>query len=690
MPTFDLVTPQHLARNAIIYIRQSTPQQVLSNQESLRLQYALHQRALQLGWSPATIEIIDADLGVTASGAQSRPGFTDLVAKVTLGEVGLILSFDVTRLARNCSEWYPLLDLCGYKQCLIADHDGIYDPASPNGRLLLGLKGQLSELELHTIRVRLQTGLLNKAQRGELALRLPAGLVRDEHGCVTKDPNCEVQERIALIFTTFLQRRSASQVVRFLRDHDLLLPRRDRFGDLVWKQPAVSAILALLKNPAYAGAFVYGRTRQTSTEPALPRTGPQRLPMEQWKICVKNVYPAYISWETFERIQAMVHDNYAEYAQKRTRGIPRTGPALLHGMIYCGECGHKLVVQYTAKTYYVCNYLRTMQAAPLCQKIPAAAIDAWVVDAFFQALAPVELDVYTAALAAEQEQEARVRRAHEQQLERLRYEAGLAERQFNRADPDNRLVTATLEQRWEAALRAVQQAEADLQARQQRRVVVAELSEELKAAFAAIGQHLPQLWHAPILTQPQRKALLRCLIDKVVVHRARRDAVTTRIVWRGGATTTYEVGVTVGALADLTQGAELEQAIVDLSRAGLADEAIAAQLTQQGYRSPLRAYVLPSTVQVIRRRHGVFHERSQSHPRHVPGYLSVAQVAVALDVSPHWIYDRIYNGTIQVTKDAKRSAFLFPDTQATLEQFQALKAGQRGTITFDTPTCHLD
>src|SRR5918998_1619783 len=261
MPTFDLITPQHLLRKAIIYIRQSTPHQVLSNQESLRLQYALQQRALDLGWRLDQIEIIDTDLGLTAASAEHRAGFKDLLARVTLGEVGLILSYEVTRLSRNCSDWYPLLDLCGYKRCLIADRDGIYDPASPNGRLLLGLKGQLSEMELHTMRARMTAGLLNKAERGELALQLPVGLVRDPRGLVVKEPNQEVQARLELVFTTFLRLRTGSKVLRFLNEHGMELPRRDRFGDLVWKRPTIAMILATLKNPAYAGAFVYGRTR---------------------------------------------------------------------------------------------------------------------------------------------------------------------------------------------------------------------------------------------------------------------------------------------------------------------------------------------------------------------------------------------------------------------------------------------
>ena len=348
-----------------MYIRQSTPHQQISNQESLRLQYALQERAQHLGWHAEEGEIIDADLGLTGASALHRTGFQELVAKVTLGQVGIILSVDVTRLSRNCSDWYPLLDVCGYRCCLIADNDGIYDPGTPNGRLLLGLKGQLSELELHTIRARMTAGLLNKAKRGELALTLPVGLVRDAIDRVHKDPHQEIQDRLDLIFTTFLRLRSASKVLGFLNSHDFTLPRRDRFGDLIWKKPTVAAILQILKNPAYAGAFVYGRTRSVRQDAISPRSKQIRLPMEQWKFRVNDVYPAYISWEVFERIQAMLLDNYAEYDRNKTRGVPRPGAALLHGMVYCGACGHKLVVQYKGGTRYLCNASRARNTACL-------------------------------------------------------------------------------------------------------------------------------------------------------------------------------------------------------------------------------------------------------------------------------------------------------------------------------------
>ena len=366
MTTSELITLEHLHKKAVIYVRQSTLTQVIFNQESLRLQYALEQRAQSLGWRSEDIEVIDADLGLTGASAQYRTGFQELVTKVTLGQAGIILSSDVTRLSRNCSDWYPLLDVCGYRGCLIADNDGIYDPSSANGRLLLGLKGQLSELELHTLRARMTAGLLNKAARGELALTLPIGLVRDALDRVHKDPNQEIQDRLDLIFTTFLRLRSASKVLGFLNTHDLMLPRRDRFGDVIWKKPTGAAILQILKNPAYAGAFVYGRTRTVRTTAASLRAKQIRLPVEEWKIRVNDVYPAYVSWETFEHIQARLLDNYAEYDRNKTRGVPRPGAALLHGLVHCGECGHKMVVKSQGR------YTLPVQLSP--SEIPCARL----------------------------------------------------------------------------------------------------------------------------------------------------------------------------------------------------------------------------------------------------------------------------------------------------------------------------
>lgn len=671
----ELIQPTHLTRKAIIYIRQSSPHQVLSNQESLRLQYALHQRAQDLGWQAQQIEIIDADLGITGSSAQVREGYKDIVSQVSLGQVGILLSYEVQRLSRNCSDWYPLLDICAYKNCLIADSDGIYDPASANGRLLLGLKGQLSELELHTIRMRMTAGLLNKAERGELALSLPVGLTRDGLGQVVKDPNQEIQTRLEQVFTTFFQVKSASKVLQYFNRHHLDLPRRDRFGDLYWKKPTVAAILEILKNPAYAGAFVYGRTR-TTRHPS-GKTSTVRLPIDQWRIRINDKYPAYISWDRYEKIQAMLKDNYAEYDRNKSRGVPRPGSALLQGLVYCGECGHKLVVQYKGGTRYLCNYLRQQHGVPVCQHLPGDPIDQCVIGAFFQALSPVELDVYTQAIAAQAKQQDAIDHAHQQQLQRLRYEADLAQRQFNRVDPDNRLVAAELEKRWEVALRTLQQAEETQTQAQKNQMTPPSLPPELKEALSAIGQKLPQVWQQDVLTHQQKKSLLRCLIDKVVVHRAVRDQVQVRIVWKGGDTTSIALPIPVGSLAELsTDLAEMETIILELSRQGQTDDEIAAHLTALGHRSPMKPNrVLPSTVRTIRLKHGQFLVRSQSHPRSIPGYLTLPQIARKLNIKPHWIYDRINNGRIRITKDAQTGLYLFPDSPDTLKQFQKLKDG---------------
>src|SRR5919205_586214 len=396
----DLVTASHLGRKAVIYIRQSTPHQVLTNRESLRLQYDLRRRALDLGWHEEDVEVIDTDLGLSGAAATYREGFKDLIARVTLGEVGIVLSSEVPRLSRNCSDWYPLLDLCGYRQTLIGDRDGIYDPGSANGRLLLGLKGAISEVELHTIRARLTAGLLNKAERGDLALLLPVGLIRDTAGVVVKNPDREVQARLELVFATFLRVHSAGQVLRHFQANGLALPCRGRLGGTVWRPPSIAGILRILKNPAYAGCFVYGRSRSTRAGSDLSRARQKMLPREQWRVVVRDKYPAYVGWETFEKIQAMLRDNHAEYDRNKTRGVPRDGEALLHGIVYCGACGHKMLVQYKNGTRYICNALRQQHGTPVCQYIPANPIDAKAVAAFFAALAPAELDAYARAVAS--------------------------------------------------------------------------------------------------------------------------------------------------------------------------------------------------------------------------------------------------------------------------------------------------
>lgn len=679
MNNSDVIQASHLARRAMVYVRQSTPNQVVNHQESQRLQYALIERAHELGWHEQDVHVIDADLGHTAATTEGRVGFEQLVAQVALGEVGILLAYDATRLARNCSHWYQLLDLCGCHDCLIADRDGVYDPSSINGRLLLGLKGQISELELHTIRARLTAGILSKAERGELALTLPTGLARLENGQVVKHPDREVQARIELIFATLLAKKSLAQVVRHFLRHHLKVPRRDRFGDIQWKRATVSNLGSMVKNPAYAGAFVYGRTEWKKS----PRTGRKQQkprPREQWRICLRDQYPAYISWDQFERIQDMLHDNYHEYDRNKTRGVPRDGKALLHGIAYCGECGHKLVVQYKGGTQYLCNYLRQQHGEPVCQRLPADPIDEQVIRWFFAALSAAEIDIAARVLEEADQKRETLLDAKRQQVQRLRYQASLAERQYSHSDPENRLVTGELERRWDEALRELKTAEEEL-AREEADAPRHALPADLLRALADVGSHLPELWDRDqLLRTSQKKALLRTLIDKVVLHRVAADRIHTRVVWRGGATTSADVPVSVGSFAHLSGAQQMEETIVTMAQEGCSDAAIAEHLTSLGHRSPQHSQVLVSTVKNIRLLHRIFRRASQSHPRRVSGFLTIPQLAEQLDIAPHWIYDRIHNGTIHAQKDASTQCYLFPDQPETLEQFRQLLGGQIGQI----------
>jgi hypothetical protein len=599
----------------------------------------------------------------------------------------------VTRLSRNCSDWYPLLDICGYKGTLIADHDGVYDPATVNGRLVLGLKGTLSEMELHAISSRMRAGILSKAERGELALKLPTGLVRDEHGLVCKDPNLEVQERICLVFESFLRLRSANKVLLFFNEGGLLVPRLDgrSLGDIVWKSPMIHTITSILKNPAYAGAFVYGRNSHTTTRGSngtLMKT--KRLPMEQWRIVVKDKYPAYVGWEAFERIQQMLQDNHAEYASKMTRGVPREGKALLAGLVYCGECSHKMTVRYSGATRYLCAFFQQQYGDPFCQNLPAEAVDARVAEAFLEALSPVELDLYEKAMAACEEMAGAAEHARRQQLQRLHYQAELARRRFERADPDNRLVAAELERRWEGALRELRHAEEGEAAgrhtgERENEPTPAKLTEGLKSAFKDIGQRLPEIWDGQMLSRQQKKSLVRCLIEKVILRRIAPDLIQTRIVWKGGLTTTFEVSTTVGAFFDLSGAQEMERLVAELFKEGETDRQIARRLTEMGHRSPQRKHVVRSTVQTIRHRHGLIRGgrmKGESRAHHIPGCLTLSEVARELEVPKPWMYNRIYNGAIQVVKDDRTGLYLFPDDPATIERFRELKEGKVSKLQF--------
>lgn len=622
----------------------------------------------------ADIDVIDADLGLSGASAAQRSGFKELVGRVGLSEVGLILSIDVTRLARNCSDWYPLLDICGLRGCLIADRDGVYDPGSANGRLLLGLKGTISELELHTIRSRLTAGLLAKAERGELQLSLPIGLARDPSGVVVKDPDSAVRERLGLVFELFIKFRTVAKVMRILNDRGLDLPRRDRHGDPRWARATICSVAAILKNPAYAGAFVYGRTRMRE----LAREGVSRAkaprPIEEWRIVVKDRYPAYVDWTTYERIRAIITDNRAEYMRSKTRGAPRDGDLLLHGIAWCARCGHKMYVRYKRGGQYVCNHLRSNEGLPACQYVRAAHIDTAVADAFLAALAPAELDALSRARRAQLQVDTALQANAARQLERKRYAAALAERQFNKVDPDNRLVAAELERRWETALNEVRAAE-DALARQSAPQAIGQIAmgKALHGKVISLAGRLPHIWTDPATTDAQRKALLRCLIDKVVLERGEHDVALVRIVWRGGVVSDLKVKLTVNSVAKLTRGAEMCDQVLNLARKGVADEDIAAALTREGHRSPnCESKVLPNTVSRIRRGAGIPVTDRRTRWSHDSSRLSAPELAARLNIPVNWIYVQIRQKRLLVDQQPS-GAYLFHDTNAVFDAVRSLR-----------------
>jgi len=686
MTNSELIQPHHLSRRAVIYIRQSSPHQVLTNTESQLMQHAMREHVERLGWPTERIDVVESDTGNTATTTAGRHAYKDVLSEIALGHVGIVVSYESQRLSRNCSDWYPLLDICALKSCLIGDRDGVYESWTPNGRLLLGMKGILSEIELHTLRGRLVAGVQNKARRGELALALPAGLLRREDSIAVKDPDLRVQKAIDLVFKSFLELKTASKVIRYFNEHDLRIPRRHRNHETIWRAATLASVVGILRNPAYAGAFVYGKSRTVRNLDASGSPRPQQKPraIQEWSVIVKDRYPAYISWETFERIQSMLRDNHAEYDRNKTRGVPREGAALLHGLMYCGECGHKMVVQYKGGARYLCNYFRQQRQLPVCQHLPADGIDQVVVESFLQALSPAELDLYDQAMQRRRDQSSEIDAAQERELQRLRYESHLARRQYDRVDPDNRLVAGELEVRWETALHALRGAEEKFESarRERDKVVPLHVPRELRAAFSSLGQSLPSLWQGPTLRRVQKKALLRCLIDKVVAHRKSRECVAVRIVWRGGAVSEIDVPVTVGSVRDFSNFEQMEQQILELVEQGKSDEQIADLLTEQGFRSPLRTTMLPSTVKSIRLRHRCIHRYRGPRPRRVAGQLTLPQVAQQLGVTPHWLYNLIRRGVVEIKRDTETNLYLFPDRSETLQELRSLKAGEIQKVSY--------
>jgi excisionase family DNA binding protein len=546
----EKITASHRARDAYVYVRQSTLLQVQVHTESLARQYDLRQRATALGWPAHQVVVIDEDLGRSGASAAGRPGFSDLVADVGLGKAGIILALEVSRLARSNADWYQLLDLCALTGTLIADADGIYQPGSYNDRLILGLKGTMSEAELHLIRSRLTEGLRHKAARGELRQGLPVGLDYDQDDRVIITPDQAVREAIAAVYRRFDELGSARQVLLSLREDGLLLPRRQNGSRrITWTSASYPAVHDFLTNPAYAGAFVFGRTRAWKRVDPSGKllSGVRELPREQWAVLIPDHHPGYITWQAYEANTTRLRANWRP-PRGHGGGAPREGAALLQGLLRCGRCGRIMQTGYSGpkgnSPRYVCARARQLYAAErACCSIGGGRLEKTILAELFTVLEPASLEATAKALAEAEDQYRQRLAAFELAVERARYEAGRAGRQYDTVEPENRLVARTLERAWEDKLTAVGQAENDLRTQQARRPV--SLTSQELGWITTAGADVKAVFWAPTTAIPERKQLIRAVIAEVVltIHDQQRIA-GLRIIWQGGAITELTMPMT--------------------------------------------------------------------------------------------------------------------------------------------------
>lgn len=582
---------RHLERAAVVYVRQSTMQQVERHQESTRVQYGLVDRAIQLGWAPQRVQVIDDDLGVSGASAEGRPGFQRLVAEVGLDHVGIVLGVEMSRLARSCRDWYQLLEVCAVFGTLIGDLDGVYDPAVYNDRLLLGLKGTMSEAELHVIKQRMLAGKLAKARRGELGMVLPMGYVRLPSGEVARDPDEQAQRTIALVFELFERQGTINAVLREMVRRGVCFPNRvrtgPRKGQLEWTRPNRVTLSNLLHNPIYAGAYAYGRRPidPRRKKPGRPATGRIVAKPTEWEVLLRDRLPAYITWEQYERNLRQMEANRAAVL-----GVVRCGPSLLGGLVICGRCGLRMAATYRnngTELRYSCNRMAVDYGEPGCQSLKGEPLDRLVTSLVLDALQPAALEL---SLRVAEDVEDERRRWHEQwqvRLERAHYETERAFRQYDAVEPENRLVARGLERRWEEKLAAEETLKQEYA-----RHCAAEpptLSEEEREAIRRLAADVPALWRAPTTTSADRQEIIRQLVDRVVVTvQGDTEVVDVQIHWAGGHRTKGKLVRPVARLDQLSYYPRLMERIRQLHAEGHRAAAIADRLNSEGWRPAKR------------------------------------------------------------------------------------------------------
>ena len=657
----EKIDARHHDRLAVVYIRQSSMTQVHRNQESTKIQYGLTGMAEQLGWARERILTIDDDLGISGASAEGRLGFQRLLSEVAFDHVGIILGVEMSRLARSNKDWHQLLELCARFGTLIADLDGLYDPSRYNDRLLLGLKGTMSEAELHILRQRLFQGKLQKARRGELGMPVPTGYLRRESGEVVLDPDEEVRDVVRLIFETFDRVGTTHGVLNELVKNKVQIGVRLRtgsnIGQLVWRRPHRQMVANILRNPIFAGAYAYGRRRTDPRRqiPGRPATGrTSLLPQKDWQACLRNKLPAYITWEQYMRNQDRLHANQAA-SRATTRGA-REGTALLPGLVVCARCKHRMVVQYSrsrnGKTYsrYVCSHGKANYGAESCGALSAPRLDEIISNLALTALAPAALEV-SLRIARELERErARIDGLWEKKLQRARYEAERAERQYHAVEPENRLVVRTLERAWEAKLeaeRAVQEEYRRQQERQSRRLTVAEQN-----TIRELASNLPKLWSASTTKPSDRKSVLRILIERVMISiDENSEWVDLTVCWIGGHETRTRFRRPVGTLHQLEGHDELMARIHELRRDGFTAARSAEKLNAEGWVTPTqRNSFNERLIHMMLGRHGFVPRGPKAPPSDDPSEWRLADLAKELDMPVVTMYGWHSRGLIMTKR----------------------------------------
>ncbi|HGH3264485.1 TPA: recombinase family protein [Legionella pneumophila] len=666
------INKEHLQKVALVYVRQSTQAQLVKNTQSLELQYALKDKAKAYGWTTEKTEVIDSDLGISGSAKDNREGFKDILLKVSSGEVGIVFAYDATRLSRNCGDWYSLLDICGYKNTLIGDSDGVYDPSDVNDRLLLGLKGQLAEFELKTIKSRMHAGKMNKVEKGELYLDCPSGYVKSPLGKIEFDPNEEVRSNIKLVFDAFRKQKSIAKILKYFVDNHIELPRKSISGDIVWKEATGSSLLQILKNPTYAGIYAYGKTKIISRGQKIKR---RKVNEDDWLVSIRDNHPAYISEEEFYGNQLQIKNNYAEYCSRLSSGVPRSGQALLHGIIYCGKCGHKMYVSYTEKYLYICVHDKRAKGTKSCSSISAKIIDDAVSEAFINAMNSIEIDAYNNAIKENNKNLSQAEELLRKRLERKNYESRLREKQYMSVDPENRLVASKLEENWEKSLKEISSAKKELDHHLKKYSNQLPISEEQKIIFANIGKNLPAIWDdRQVLPLDKKKQLIRALIEKINIKRI-KEICTIRIVWKGGLVSEINQPVTVNALKDLSNYDDFIQKFHELYQEGHGDREIASRMTSLGYRSTSSLSVSSQTIKSLRIKMRIYNDKrgEEKNKSIKEEYLTVSDIMNLTGKGRSWVHYHISRNNIEgVKSEQKHNIHLFPKTDSFIEKVKNL------------------